>query len=80
MSLETRSKTDIRSIAALEFREWLGGERKINAYCHDLALDGGRKLAELLGTSVLDQDGEFTANMVRSPFSTIVSTRSPYSR
>ncbi|KLO08806.1 PLP-dependent transferase [Schizopora paradoxa] len=50
-------------IAALEFRDWLGGEDKINSYCHRLALAGGRKLAELLGTSVMDQDGEFTANM-----------------
>jgi selenocysteine lyase/cysteine desulfurase len=50
--------------AALDFREWLGGEHKINAYTHALALAGGKHLAERLGTSVMDPDGEFTLNMV----------------
>lgn len=39
----------------------------INAYCHELALRGGARLAEVLGTRVLDSDarpGELTANMV----------------
>ncbi|KAF8999304.1 pyridoxal phosphate-dependent transferase [Cyathus striatus] len=49
---------------ALKFRAWLGGEEKINAYCHDLALKGGKRLAELWGTSVMDPDGELTLNMV----------------
>ncbi|KAI9057288.1 PLP-dependent transferase [Trametes sanguinea] len=48
---------------ALEFREWLGGEKAINDYCHKLALDGGRRLAEVMGTRVLDEDGELTLNM-----------------
>lgn len=52
--------------AALEFRHWVGGEEKINAYCHSLALKGGKRLAELLGTSVMDEDGDMTANMVHS--------------
>ncbi|THH11024.1 hypothetical protein EW145_g930 [Phellinidium pouzarii] len=51
-------------IKALDFREWLGGEEKINEYCHNLALTGGKRLAEILGTSVIDENGEFTANMV----------------
>ncbi|KAI0649240.1 PLP-dependent transferase [Trametes meyenii] len=47
----------------LAFREWLGGENVINAYCHQLALDGGKRLAEVLGTRVLDETGELTLNM-----------------
>ncbi|KIM79204.1 hypothetical protein PILCRDRAFT_823789 [Piloderma croceum F 1598] len=52
--------------AALDFRQWLGGEEKINAYCHSLALAGGMRLAEILGTEVMhgkDED-ELTLNMV----------------
>ncbi|KAH7925494.1 PLP-dependent transferase [Leucogyrophana mollusca] len=50
--------------AALDFRQWIGGEYKINEYCHNLAVAGGRRLAELLGTSVLDPEGDLTLNMV----------------
>jgi len=50
--------------AALEFRAWLGGERAINSYCHDMAMRGGVHLAKLLGTRVMDETGEFTLNMV----------------
>jgi len=49
---------------ALEFRQWLGGEHKINAYCHDLALKGGNLVAEMWGTRLMDPIGEFTLNMV----------------
>ncbi|KAL0945444.1 hypothetical protein HGRIS_000934 [Hohenbuehelia grisea] len=49
---------------ALEFRAWLGGEQRINEYCHKVALEGGRRLAEILGTTVLDPDGSLTLNMV----------------
>lgn len=49
---------------ALEFREWLGGEDKINGYCHDMAVRGGAHLAATFGTRVLDETGEFTLNMV----------------
>lgn len=52
------------NIPALRFRKWLGGEEKINAYCHDLALKGGKRLAEVLGTQVMDPSGESTLNMV----------------
>jgi hypothetical protein len=51
-------------LAALDFREWLGGEQKINDYCHSLALSGGKLLSELLGTPLLDPTGELTLNMV----------------
>ena len=49
---------------ALEYRQWLGGEHKINAYCHNLAVEGGKRLAELWGTRLMDPTGEFTLNMV----------------
>lgn len=39
---------------ALEFRQSLGGERKINEYCQSLAEEGGKRMAEILGTSVMD--------------------------
>ncbi|KAF7302931.1 PLP-dependent transferase [Mycena kentingensis (nom. inval.)] len=37
--------------AALDFRAWLGGEEKINAYCRDVVRRGAARLAEMLGTS-----------------------------
>ncbi|KAK2467381.1 hypothetical protein APHAL10511_000616 [Amanita phalloides] len=49
---------------ALKFRAWLGSEHAINAYCHALALQGGRHLASILGTHVLDPQGDLTLNMV----------------
>jgi hypothetical protein len=52
-------------ISALDFRAWLGGEYKINNYCRSLALAGGKRLAEILGTNVMDSTGELTLNMVR---------------
>jgi hypothetical protein len=52
---------------ALDFRKYLGGEKRITEYCHNLAVDGGRKAAEILGTEMVEtKDGELTANMVRS--------------
>ncbi|KAJ3555960.1 hypothetical protein NP233_g12087 [Leucocoprinus birnbaumii] len=50
--------------AALDFRKWIGGEAKIYEYCHSLALEGGRRMAEVFGTRVMDPNGEFTLNMV----------------
>jgi hercynylcysteine S-oxide lyase len=41
--------------AALEFREEIcGGEEKIREYCWNLARDGGNRVAEILGTEVMD--------------------------
>ncbi|KAA1467437.1 PLP-dependent transferase [Dentipellis sp. KUC8613] len=50
--------------AALDFRAWLGGEAKIYEYCHSLALAGGQRLAEVLGTELLDKTGAQTLTMV----------------
>lgn len=52
-------------MTALDFRNFLGGEKRIAQYCHDLAVAGGRKAAEIMGTDVVDtEDDELTANMV----------------
>jgi selenocysteine lyase/cysteine desulfurase len=40
--------------AALEYRASIGGEAAIRAYCEALAREGGRKVAAVLGTEVLD--------------------------
>jgi selenocysteine lyase/cysteine desulfurase len=60
---------------ALDFRESLGGEKRITEYCHNLAMEGGKRLAEILGTKVMDETGELTANMtnVLLPYSWIAS-------
>ncbi|KAF5361898.1 hypothetical protein D9756_002035 [Leucocoprinus leucothites] len=50
--------------AALDFRKWIGGEAKIFEYCHNLVLEGGKRMAEIFGTQVMDPNGEFTLNMV----------------
>ncbi|KAJ7201375.1 PLP-dependent transferase [Mycena pura] len=52
--------------SALDFRHWLGGEEKINAYCRKIAAQGSKRLAQILGTSsmTLDPTGEMTLNMV----------------
>lgn len=50
--------------AALQWREWVGGEAAIQKYCHELAIEGGKILANTLYTSVMDPDGEFTSAMV----------------
>ena len=52
--------------SALDFREWLGGETKINGYCRELAIRGGKRLAEILGTEEMDKtpNHELTLNMV----------------
>lgn len=52
-------------VAAFEFIERCGGAQKIRDYCHGLAVEGGNRAAEILGTEVLrDDGGEHTANMV----------------
>ncbi|RDX57398.1 PLP-dependent transferase [Lentinus brumalis] len=48
---------------AIAFREWLGGEQAIYDYCHKLAMDGARRLAEIMGTKLLDESGVLVATM-----------------
>lgn len=51
--------------AALDFRQMLGGEERIMAYKHDLAIKGGQAAAQILGTSIMDVAGNpLTAAMV----------------
>lgn len=55
---------------ALTFRrDVLGGEKRIFAYCHNLAVEGGSLVAKELGTTVMRnasaEDGELIAAMVR---------------
>ena len=52
---------------AFEFIEKCGGGKKIREYCHHLAVKGGDRVAEILGTEVLKcpaGESEYTANMV----------------
>ncbi|KAI0749409.1 PLP-dependent transferase [Daedaleopsis nitida] len=48
---------------ALAFREWLGGEKAIYDYCHKTAVEGAKKLAEVMGTRDIDVSGELTLTM-----------------
>jgi len=68
IQFETNGTIDVTSYLsvgpALDFRNWLGGEAKINEYCHNMAVKGGKRLAEILGTRVMDPDGSLTLNMV----------------
>ncbi|KAG9015085.1 hypothetical protein FRB94_004204 [Tulasnella sp. JGI-2019a] len=55
--------------AALEFRESIGGEKAIQQYCNTLAPQGGKRMAEILGTETADPNEEYTGTMtnVRLP-------------
>ena len=59
------------STIGIAFREWLGGEKAIHEYCHQLALDGAKRLAEIMGTRVLDETGGLTVHMVSCVPSTV---------
>ncbi|KIY69533.1 PLP-dependent transferase [Cylindrobasidium torrendii FP15055 ss-10] len=50
---------------SLEFRAWLGGEENINRYCRTTAINGAKRLAEILGTRPMDEtpNHELTLNM-----------------
>ena len=66
-----------RKLVAIKFREWIGGAAKIYAYCHDLAVKGGRMLADKFGTRLMDEDGEFTAQMVSNDLPTCCRDNPP---
>jgi selenocysteine lyase/cysteine desulfurase len=58
------SNIDTLSLA-LEYRESLGGEDKIQEYCGNLARRGGELVANILGTDVLEnEEKSLTALMV----------------
>ncbi|ORY56810.1 pyridoxal phosphate-dependent transferase [Leucosporidium creatinivorum] len=58
----------LATAAALDFRrDVLGGEDRINAYCHKLAIDGGELTAKVLGTETMrnkEGEGELVAHMI----------------
>lgn len=54
------------SLAAMDFREWLGGEEAIMAYNHKLTKEGGRAVAKILATETLEaKESELVGAMVR---------------
>ncbi|KAL8279230.1 hypothetical protein RQP46_008267 [Phenoliferia psychrophenolica] len=53
--------------AALDFRAFCGGEKRITDYCHTLAIEGGELVAGILGTETMrnkEGEGELVANMI----------------
>ncbi|KAG2188604.1 hypothetical protein INT44_001359 [Umbelopsis vinacea] len=55
----------LTTFAALEYRESLGGEEKIQEYCGDLARRGGELVAKILNTEVMENEEKtLTALMV----------------
>lgn len=60
---------------AIRFRQDIGGEKAIRLYCHLLALRGGRRMAEIFGTRVMDPDGSLTANMVNVQLPLVVRSQ-----
>ncbi|BGO96076.1 hypothetical protein NBRC10512_007186 [Rhodotorula toruloides] len=59
----------LSTTAALVFRQnVLGGEERINEWCHQLAVEGGEEVAKVLGMRTMrnarPEEGELVANMV----------------
>ncbi|KAK4698914.1 hercynylcysteine S-oxide lyase, partial [Phenoliferia sp. Uapishka_3] len=53
--------------AALDFRKFCGGEKRITDYCHRLAIEAGEEVAKMLGTETMrnkEGEGELVANMI----------------
>ncbi|GAA5847119.1 hypothetical protein JCM5353_005150 [Sporobolomyces roseus] len=62
----------LSTLAALDFRkDVLGGEEKIQRWCHNLAIEGGERVAKILGTRTMrnekEEDGELVPNMIPPP-------------
>ncbi|KAJ3990989.1 pyridoxal phosphate-dependent transferase [Lentinula boryana] len=68
----------ISIIYAIKFRQQIGGEISIQKYCHELAVRGGRRMAEIVSTTVLDSpanNAEVIANMVNVELPLSASTK-----
>jgi hypothetical protein len=46
-------------IWAINFRKCIGGEQMIMSYCRNLAINGGKAMASILGTRILDDTPNF---------------------
>ncbi|KAJ3930309.1 MAG: pyridoxal phosphate-dependent transferase [Lentinula lateritia] len=71
----------ISIVFAIKFRQQIGGEVMIQKYCHELALQGGRRMAEIMNTTVLDcreNPGELIANMVNVELPLSSTTRKSF--
>ncbi|CAI2167619.1 4213_t:CDS:2 [Funneliformis geosporum] len=60
--------------AALEFRKKIGGEEKIRNYCKKLAIEGGKKIASILGTEIIGPENVIQ-NMVNIRLPILVSNK-----
>jgi selenocysteine lyase/cysteine desulfurase len=65
-SIKSYGKCSIIIVSvALEYRESLGGEEKIQEYCYKLARNGGDIVAKILGTEVMEnKEKTLTLQMV----------------
>ncbi|ODM97045.1 hypothetical protein Ocin01_09636 [Orchesella cincta] len=56
---------------ALQFREEAGGEAAIMKYNHDLAYNGGKRMAEMFGTDIMQDENQIGSMVdVRLPVNT----------
>ncbi|OZJ03109.1 hypothetical protein BZG36_03374 [Bifiguratus adelaidae] len=61
--------------SALEYRKKIGGEERIQTYCHDLAIRGAQYLSKLFGTRYIEnEEGTLTASMCNVQLPLTVST------
>jgi len=61
-------------ISALDFRKQIGGEKRIQEYCHNLAVQGGKPIASILNTQVMGPE-YLIANMVNIKLPIFINNR-----
>ncbi|PVI08716.1 PLP-dependent transferase [Periconia macrospinosa] len=61
--------------AAVKFRERLGGEKMVREYCQALAIHGTKRVAEMLGTKVLENE---KATLMRCPMVNVLLPLDPH--